>query len=41
MSLLFLAVIMVSFVTARVAASLRLLDLMIWGRFLTDVQKEQ
>ena len=36
-----LAVIMASLVIARVVASLRLLDLMSWGRFLAVVQTEQ
>lgn len=36
-----LAVIMASFVIARVVANLRLLDLMSWGRFLVDVHIEQ
>ena len=36
-----LAVIMASLVIARVVASLRLLDLMSWGRFLVVVQTEQ
>jgi len=36
-----LAVIMASLLIARVVASLRLLDLMSWGRFLVVVQTEQ
>ena len=36
-----LTVIMASFVIARVVASLKLLDLMSWGKFLVGVQTEQ
>jgi uncharacterized membrane protein (DUF2068 family) len=36
-----LAVIMASFVIARVVGSLRLLDFMSWGRFLAAVQTNQ
>ena len=36
-----LAIIMASLLIARVVASLRLLDLMSWGRFLVVVQTEQ